>query len=144
MSNLYSSRQAAEIVGITYRQLDNWVRNRVVVPSHGSSGSGHHRLWTWEEVKLLGLAREMARVSALDEIRDFMEVFQESFSSAAAWVTPGVLFYDTRGSWKMVSPSRLSSEMASRGDNIFCAVIYLDRLNSIMFSRKAVLEERSR
>lgn len=44
-----SSGTVAEACGITYRQLDYWVRCGYLHPVH-RGGSGHDRLWPYEEI----------------------------------------------------------------------------------------------
>jgi DNA-binding transcriptional MerR regulator len=47
----YSGRRAAEIVGITYRQLDYWARTDLIRPSmRDASGSGTRRQYTYRDL----------------------------------------------------------------------------------------------
>jgi DNA-binding transcriptional MerR regulator len=47
----YSGHRAAEIVGITYRQLDYWARTDLVRPSmRDASGSGTRRQYTYRDL----------------------------------------------------------------------------------------------
>lgn len=55
---LLSSNQMAELGGITYRQLDLWVREGVITPHIESAGSGHPRRWL---------------VTQVNELRDLVE-----------------------------------------------------------------------
>lgn len=58
-----SSRRAAEIAGISYRQLDYWARLGYVEPSGASAtGSGSRRRWTLPDVQRL------ASIAAVKEI----------------------------------------------------------------------------
>lgn len=52
---------AEDELGITYRQLDHFVRQGYLKPSH-DGGSGHPREWTRAE---LDVARLMGRLSAV-------------------------------------------------------------------------------
>jgi DNA-binding transcriptional MerR regulator len=47
----FSGRQAAEIVGITYRQLDYWARTDLVRPSlQDAAGSGSRRRYSYRDL----------------------------------------------------------------------------------------------
>ena len=47
----FTGRRAAEIVGITYRQLDYWARTDLVRPSlRDASGSGTRRLYSYRDL----------------------------------------------------------------------------------------------
>jgi len=47
----YSGHRAAEIVGITYRQLDYWARTDLVRPSlQDASGSGTRRMYSYRDL----------------------------------------------------------------------------------------------
>lgn len=43
MKKLYSSSQACKITGVTYRQLDHWIRLGVINPFINPKGSGKER-----------------------------------------------------------------------------------------------------
>ena len=46
----YSGKQTAEIVGITYRQLDYWARTDLVRPSLADAqGSGSRRAYSYQD-----------------------------------------------------------------------------------------------
>jgi hypothetical protein len=52
----FSGPRAAEIAGITYRQLDYWARTGLVVPSlKVPKGSGDRRRYSVDDVRLLAL-----------------------------------------------------------------------------------------
>lgn len=59
---LLTSQQAADAAGITLRQLDHWVRiGQVIVPSATPwQGSGLHRRWTVDEVRVLAILGHLA------------------------------------------------------------------------------------
>ena len=47
----YSGKRAAEIAGITYRQLDYWARTDLVMPSLArATGSGSRRLYSYRDL----------------------------------------------------------------------------------------------
>lgn len=74
---LYTARQAAYIVGITYRQLDSWDSSGVVSPTASqAAGSGSERAYAEEDLLPLALAVEarrhglpLARIARLVEDR---------------------------------------------------------------------------
>jgi len=73
----YSSHQVAKAVGISYRQLDHWVRVGTIRLEHGCCpGSGQRRRWSQAEVDRL---REMV-VRYNDAL-----AFIEAFRSGALW-----------------------------------------------------------
>jgi hypothetical protein len=52
--SVYSTIQVCRIVGLTYRQLDWWLRTgKIELTSDATPGSGNNRLWTPEEVRRL-------------------------------------------------------------------------------------------
>jgi DNA-binding transcriptional MerR regulator len=56
----YSGTQAAEIVGITYRQLDYWARTDLVRPSaHDASGSGSRREYVYRDLLELKVIKNL-------------------------------------------------------------------------------------
>lgn len=63
---LLTSQQAAEAAGISHRQLDHWVRiGQVIKPSATPwEGSGIHRRWTPDEVRVLAVLGHLAAAHA--------------------------------------------------------------------------------
>ena len=56
----FSGKQTAEIVGITYRQLDYWARTSLVVPSiRGAAGSGSQRLYSFKDILVLKIVKRL-------------------------------------------------------------------------------------
>lgn len=68
----YTSTQAQEIAGITYRQLDYWARTDLVRPSVASaSGSGSRRAYSYGDLLKLRIIRDLLdRGVGLQQIRD--------------------------------------------------------------------------
>lgn len=56
---LIGSWEAAELAGITYRELDHWCRLGAIAPEIEAGGSGRPRGWTRPQVEALC---ELARV----------------------------------------------------------------------------------
>lgn len=56
----FSGRQSAEIVGITYRQLDYWARTDLVRPSlTDASGSGSRRRYSYRDLLELKIIKRL-------------------------------------------------------------------------------------
>jgi DNA-binding transcriptional MerR regulator len=56
----FSGRRAAEIVGITYRQLDYWARTDLVRPSLAEArGSGSRRLYSYRDLLELKVIKNL-------------------------------------------------------------------------------------
>jgi DNA-binding transcriptional MerR regulator len=56
----YSGKRAADIVGITYRQLDYWARTDLIRPSLADAhGSGSRRLYTYRDLIELKLVKTL-------------------------------------------------------------------------------------
>ena len=78
-----SSYHAADLAGITYRQLDYWARTGVVTPEHAGRGSGSARRWTAHEVSLLAV---VGRLAALGLGRDvWIEAVEYLRTLPLAW-----------------------------------------------------------
>lgn len=63
-SPLFTSYQAASAAGISYRQLDYWVRIGLVRPARGAHGSGSQRRFAHRDVLLLAAVAELMRLGA--------------------------------------------------------------------------------
>jgi len=79
MTEGFSGREAADIVGITYRQLDYWARTDLVRPSLADArGSGSRRRYSYRDLielkmikTLLDAGQKLERVrAAFDYLRD--------------------------------------------------------------------------
>lgn len=70
----FSGTQAAQIVGITYRQLDYWARTDLVRPSlHDATGSGSRRRYSYRD--LLELRTIKTLLDAGIRLESVREVF---------------------------------------------------------------------
>ena len=67
----YSGHSAAEIVGITYRQLDYWARTGLVVPEiRSAGGSGTQRLYSFRDILMLKVVKRLLDAGiSLQQIR---------------------------------------------------------------------------
>lgn len=76
----YSSTEAAMMAGISYRQLDYWLRTGTIGLCHdgdSAPGSGRYRRFTSDEVDIL--------VAVVEKFRKAEEAMAE-FRSGALWV----------------------------------------------------------
>ena len=56
----FSGKRAAEIVGITYRQLDYWARTDLIRPTlTDASGSGSRRLYSYPDLLELRIVKQL-------------------------------------------------------------------------------------
>lgn len=49
----YSTREAVDLAGVSYRQADYWIRRGLVEPTVNPSGSGSRRRWSEDDVLAL-------------------------------------------------------------------------------------------
>jgi DNA-binding transcriptional MerR regulator len=68
----YSGKQTAEIVGITYRQLDYWARTDLVRPSLAdAAGSGSRRQYSYRDLLELRMIKKLLDAGVrLETVRD--------------------------------------------------------------------------
>lgn len=60
---LYHTPEAAEIAGITERQIAHWIKIGVAHPTRSASGSGSQIGWSREDVAKLATIGRLARLS---------------------------------------------------------------------------------
>jgi len=73
----YSGTRAAQIVGITYRQLDYWARTDLVRPSLvDASGSGSRRRYSYRDLLELKVIKKLldadVRLESMREVFDYL------------------------------------------------------------------------
>jgi DNA-binding transcriptional MerR regulator len=75
----YSGRSAAEIVGITYRQLDYWARTDLVRPSvMDASGSGSRRRYSYSDLLELKVIKSLLDAGIrLESVRQVFQYVRE-------------------------------------------------------------------
>lgn len=69
-TTMISSQELAVAAGVSYRQLDYWVRQGLITPTVDSHGSGSRRAWDPElipRVKLLGTVSRLLNDTMLFE-----------------------------------------------------------------------------
>jgi DNA-binding transcriptional MerR regulator len=86
MSAGFSGKRAAEIVGITYRQLDYWARTDLVRPSIADAkGSGSRRQYSYRDLLELKLVKTLLDAGIkLESVRAAFEYLRKSLGEDVA------------------------------------------------------------
>ena len=86
MAEGFSGRQAAEIVGITYRQLDYWARTDLLRPSAADAqGSGSRRVYTYRDLLELKVIKDMLDAGIkLGSVRDVFDYLRRQLDADIA------------------------------------------------------------
>lgn len=76
----YSGKRAAEIVGITYRQLDYWARTDLIRPSlTDAAGSGSRRQYSYRDLLELKAVKNLLDAGIrLELVREVFSYLRES------------------------------------------------------------------
>jgi DNA-binding transcriptional MerR regulator len=82
----YSGKKAAEIVGISYRQLDYWARTDLVRPSVAdAAGSGSRRQYSYGDLLELKVIKSMLDAGIkLESVRDAFAYLREQLGTEVA------------------------------------------------------------
>ncbi len=86
MDDGFSGKAAAEIVGITYRQLDYWARTDLIRPSLADArGSGSRRKYAYRDLLELKLIKTMLDSGIkLESVRDAFTYIRENMHEDVA------------------------------------------------------------
>ena len=86
MAQHYSGKKAAEIVGITYRQLDYWARTNLVRPSvTDAAGSGSRRQYSYRDLLELKVIKTLLDAGIkLESVRTIFEYLREQLGEDVA------------------------------------------------------------
>ena len=86
MSESYSGKKAAEIVGISYRQLDYWARTDLVRPSVADAkGSGSRRQYSYGDLLELKVIKSMLDAGIkLESVREAFAFLREQLGEDIA------------------------------------------------------------
>ena len=86
MTDHYSGKKAAEIVGITYRQLDYWARTDLVRPSVvDASGSGSRRRYSYRDLLELKVIKTLLDAGIkLESVRRVFTYLREQLGEDVA------------------------------------------------------------
>lgn len=90
----YSGKQASEIVGISYRQLDYWARTDLVRPTGADAkGSGSRRVYTYRDLLELRVIKNLLdagiRLESVREVFAYLRNHVDSDIAAAHIVING-------------------------------------------------------
>ncbi len=82
----FSGKRAAEIVGITYRQLDYWARTDLIRPSLAdATGSGSRRRYSYKDLLELKVIKRLLDAGIkLESIRDAFDYLREQLGEDVA------------------------------------------------------------
>ena len=82
----FSGRRAAEIVGITYRQLDYWARTDLVRPSVADArGSGSQRRWSYRDLLELKVIKNLLDAGIrLESVREVFAYLRDQLGEDVA------------------------------------------------------------
>lgn len=82
----YSGKKAAEIVGITYRQLDYWARTDLVRPSVAdAAGSGSRRRYAYRDLLELKVVKTLLDAGIkLESVRNVFRYLRDSLGEDIA------------------------------------------------------------
>jgi len=94
MQQVFSGTKAAQIVGITYRQLDYWARTDLIRPSvTEASGSGTRRAYKYRDLLELRVVKNLLdagiRLEAVREVFAYLRDHVDSEIAAAHIVISG-------------------------------------------------------
>jgi len=86
MTQHYSGKTAAEIVGISYRQLDYWARTDLIRPSVAdAAGSGSRRQYGYRDLLELKVVKSMLDAGIkLESVRSAFEYLREQLGQDIA------------------------------------------------------------
>ena len=82
----FSGRQTAEVVGISYRQLDYWARTDLIRPSlTDASGSGSRRRYRYQDLLELRVIKTLLDAGIkLESVREVFNYLREHVTSDIA------------------------------------------------------------
>ena len=82
----YSGKKTAEIVGITYRQLDYWARTDLIRPSMAdASGSGSRRQYSYRNLLELKVVKNLLDSGIrLEQVREIFAYLQDELGEDIA------------------------------------------------------------
>jgi DNA-binding transcriptional MerR regulator len=94
MGQGFSGKKAAEIVGITYRQIDYWARTDLIRPSScDAAGSGSRRVYSYRDLLELRVIKALLdagiKLESVREVFKYLRSHVESEITAAHIVISG-------------------------------------------------------
>lgn len=129
LATTYRGREAADLAGVTYRQLDYWVRVEALVPEVEARGSGSRRRFTLDQVVVLAVGGSLARcghgdhiaaVRALSRAGLIITEDRAYLGPHAHWVSdPGVFrTMDDAETFWVVDLARIRARVARAADDL--------------------------
>jgi DNA-binding transcriptional MerR regulator len=120
----YSGKKAAEIVGISYRQLDYWARTDLVRPSVAdAAGSGSRRQYSYGDLLELKVIKSMLDAGIkLESVREAFAFLREQLGTdiASAQLVIG------GGSAILVRDDHELIDVLRRGQFVMTSILSLD------------------
>ena len=124
MAEHYSGKKAAEIVGISYRQLDYWARTDLVRPSVAdAAGSGSRRQYSYGDLLELKVIKSMLDAGIkLESVREAFAFLREQLGTdiASAQLVIG------GGSAILVRDDHELVDVLKRGQFVMTSILSLD------------------
>ena len=124
MTQNYSGKKAAEIVGISYRQLDYWARTDLVRPSvTDAAGSGSRRQYGYEDLLELKVIKSMLDAGIkLESVRAAFHYLREQLGTdiASAQLVIG------GGSAILVKDDHELIDVLKRGQFVMTSILSLE------------------
>jgi DNA-binding transcriptional MerR regulator len=113
----FSGRKTAEIVGISYRQLDYWARTNLVRPSLADAqGSGTRRRYSYRDLLELKVIKQLLDAGLkLESVREVFSYLRESLGED---VTTANLVINGRNSVVVASGDELI-DVLNAGQGVF-------------------------
>ena len=113
----FSGRRTAEIVGISYRQLDYWARTDLVRPSLADAqGSGSRRRYSYRDLLELKVIKQLLDAGIkLESVREVFSYLRESLGED---ITTANLVINGRNSVVVASGDELI-DVLNKGQGVF-------------------------
>ncbi len=74
----FSAKRTAEIVGISYRQLDYWARTNLVTPTSPAAGSGSRRTYSYKNLLELKAVKHLLDAGIkLESVRNVFDYLRD-------------------------------------------------------------------
>jgi len=110
----YSSAQASRLAGVSYRQLDYWVRTGFIKPARDARGKGSARRWGALEIVQLRVAKELRQAGvSLQKIRRATAWLRKALPRLSAPLADLALVTDGQGIFYLSpNPGRLVDVLA--------------------------------
>ncbi len=137
----FSGTRAAEIVGITYRQLDYWARTELVRPSLAdASGSGSRRLYSFRDLLELKVIKTLLDNGIdLKKVRGVFEYLRASPDADIA--SANLLIH---GSSVVLCDDEQLIDLVKQGQGVLNVSLSLDGCRTELAERLTPLEDAPR